>query len=195
MVSRQEWGGAHRGEGLVREFDNLGFYTSLIRSKPSTHAWPLSHSLDCVLSCFSSAWLCNPMDCSPPGSSVYGIFQGRLLEWVAMPCSRRSSQPRDRTCISYISYVSCIGRWVPYLWASWMLLNKCLIGIVSFLVVRRRRGVKWRKTNSRWLRLSVPLEAKTCWRVPGMPFGCRAHTGGKGGEGWVGVKKGCFRVN
>ena len=39
--------------------------------------------------------LCDPMDCSPPGSSVYGIFQGRMLEWVALSSSRGSSQPRD----------------------------------------------------------------------------------------------------
>ena len=39
--------------------------------------------------------LCNPMDCSPPGSSVHGILQARILEWVAMPSSRGSSQPRD----------------------------------------------------------------------------------------------------
>ena len=39
--------------------------------------------------------LCNPMDCSPPGSSVYGILQARVLEWVAMSSSRGYSQPRD----------------------------------------------------------------------------------------------------
>ena len=41
--------------------------------------------------------LCDPMDSSPPGSSVYGIIQARILEWVAMPSSRESSQPRNRT--------------------------------------------------------------------------------------------------
>ena len=46
--------------------------------------------------------LCNPTDCSPPGSSVHGILQARMLEWVAMPSSRGSSQPRDRTQISCI---------------------------------------------------------------------------------------------
>ena len=46
--------------------------------------------------------LCNPMDNSPPGSSVHGILQTRILEWVAMPSSRGSSQPRDQTCISYV---------------------------------------------------------------------------------------------
>ena len=36
---------------------------------------------------------CDPMDCSPPGSSVHGIFQARILEWVATPFSRGSSRP------------------------------------------------------------------------------------------------------
>ena len=39
--------------------------------------------------------LCDPMDCSPPGFSVHGIFQARILEWDAVPFSRESSQPRD----------------------------------------------------------------------------------------------------
>ena len=46
--------------------------------------------------------LCDPMDCSPPGSSVHGIFQARVLEWVAIFFSRGSSQPRDRTWVSHI---------------------------------------------------------------------------------------------
>ena len=39
--------------------------------------------------------LCDPMDCSPPRSSVHGDSPGKILEWVAMPSSRGSSQPRD----------------------------------------------------------------------------------------------------
>ena len=46
--------------------------------------------------------LCDPMDYSPPGSSVHGIFQARVLEWVAIFFSRGSSQPRDRTWVSHI---------------------------------------------------------------------------------------------
>ena len=42
----------------------------------------------CVLSCYSCVWLSDPMDCSPPGSSVHGILQVRILEWVVMPSSR-----------------------------------------------------------------------------------------------------------
>ena len=44
--------------------------------------------------------LCDPMDCSPPGSSVYGILQTRILEWVAMPFSKGTSQFRDQTRVS-----------------------------------------------------------------------------------------------
>ena len=45
---------------------------------------------------------CNPMDCSPPGSSVHGIFQARILEWVAISSSRRCSQRRDRIHVSWV---------------------------------------------------------------------------------------------
>ena len=48
-----------------------------------------------VLVTQSCPTLCDPMDCSLPGSSVPGIFQARILEWVALPFSRGSSQPRD----------------------------------------------------------------------------------------------------
>ena len=44
--------------------------------------------------------LCDPMDCSPLGSSVHGILQARTLEWVAISSSRGSSQPRDRIWVS-----------------------------------------------------------------------------------------------
>ena len=46
--------------------------------------------------------LCNPMDCSLTGSSIYGIFQARILEWVAISFSQRSSQPRDWTWVSCV---------------------------------------------------------------------------------------------
>ena len=52
----------------------------------------------CMLSCFIHVWLfCNPMDCSHLGSFVLGSPQARILEWVAIPFSRGSSWPRDRT--------------------------------------------------------------------------------------------------
>ena len=52
------------------------------------------------------------MDCSLPGSSVYGILQARILEWVAIPFSRGSSWPRDWT------WVSCTGRQILHHWAT-----------------------------------------------------------------------------
>ena len=56
----------------------------------------------CVLVTQSCPTLCDPIHYSPPGSSVYGDFQARILEWVAISFSRRSSQPRDRTQVSHI---------------------------------------------------------------------------------------------
>ena len=44
--------------------------------------------------------LCDPVECSPPGSSVHGILQARILEWVAIPFSRKSARPRDWNCVS-----------------------------------------------------------------------------------------------
>ena len=46
--------------------------------------------------------LCNPMDCSLPGSSVHGIFQAIVLEWIAISFSRGSAQPRNQTWVSCI---------------------------------------------------------------------------------------------
>ena len=59
-----------------------------------TPAFSLLCTVLCLLA-LSCPTLCDPMDCSLPGSSVYGILQARILKWVAMPSSRGSSQPRD----------------------------------------------------------------------------------------------------
>ena len=64
-----------------------------------------------VLSLQLCPTLCDPMDCSPPGSSVHGILQLRTQEWIAMSSSRGSSQPGDQT---HTSHISCIGRQVLY---------------------------------------------------------------------------------
>ena len=59
----------------------------------------------CVKLLQSCLTLCNPMNYSPPNSSVHGILQARILDWVAISYSRESSPPRDQTCISYISFI------------------------------------------------------------------------------------------
>ena len=62
----------------------------------------------CVCMRAQSLQLCltlgDTMDCSLPGSSVHGILQATILEWVAMPSFRGSSQPRDQTHVSWVSY-------------------------------------------------------------------------------------------
>ena len=74
-----------------------------------------SNSLVCVCAQLCPT-LCDPMDNSPPGSSVLGIFLARILEWVVISSSRGSSQHMDQTGISCIS---CTGEWILYHWATW----------------------------------------------------------------------------
>ena len=81
------------------------FYRLYLAS-PSEYIYACMH-VKKLQSCLT---LCDLMDCSPPGSSVYGIFQARILEWVAISFSRGSSRLRDWTCVSYISYITLAGR-------------------------------------------------------------------------------------
>ena len=82
---------------------------------PSAQSWflpsPTGSMCPCAQSLQSYLTLWDPMNCSLSGSSVHGILQARILEWVDIPFSRGSSQPRNRTCISCIS---CIDRLVLY---------------------------------------------------------------------------------
>ena len=91
---------------LVGEFMQMEVSKNII-NKQITHTCMRAKSLQ------SCPTLCDPMDCSPPGSSVHGILQARILEWVAVPSFRKYSWPRNWTRISYVSYV---GRWVLYHW-------------------------------------------------------------------------------
>ena len=59
--------------------------------------------------------LCDPMDCSPPGSFAHGVFQARILWWVSIPSSGGSSRPRNQT---HISCIYCTGRQMLYHWES-----------------------------------------------------------------------------
>ena len=94
-------------------------HTKPIRSWGSAHlsflTWKWHANSQCCTSeaTQSCPTLCDPMDCSPTGSSVRGIFQARVLEWVAISFSRGSSQPRDWT------QVSCIAGRRFTVWATW----------------------------------------------------------------------------
>ena len=83
-------------------------YSGLCLCNPSLSLLLRVHSLCCCLVAQSCPTLFNHVDCSPPGSSVHGILQAKVLEWIAVPFSRRSSQPTDQT------RVSCLGRQVLY---------------------------------------------------------------------------------
>ena len=75
-------------------------------SHPNSHRWSdrvTTHTCCCGSVPRSCPTLCDPVDCSPPGSSVHGILQARILEWVAISFSRGSSRPRDRTQVSCIA--------------------------------------------------------------------------------------------
>ena len=74
------------------------------------------------------------MDCSLPGSSVHGILQARVLEWVAMPSSRVSSQPRDQTQVSCIAgrFFTAEAPEKPQIWLltdhnQWFLQEACFL--------------------------------------------------------------------
>ena len=80
-------------------------------------SWSLAPNIDIACQVTQSCLtLCDSMDHSLVGSSVHGIFQVRILEWVAMPSSRGSSQPRDG---AHISYISCISRRVLFYSVTW----------------------------------------------------------------------------
>ena len=85
--------------GLVRctAIDNGMVYLLLCKPKP------------CMLALQSCLTLCHPMDWSLLVSSLHGILQSRTLEWVAVPSSRGSSQPRNRTSFSSISFTGRLG--------------------------------------------------------------------------------------
>jgi len=78
----------------------MHIFSELLTISPLEMIWSSSEWVsEFVQSCPT---LCDPMDCSLPGSCIHGIFQARILEWGALSFSRRSSQPRDGTQVSRI---------------------------------------------------------------------------------------------
>ena len=81
-------------------------------------------------------WLFDPMDCSPPGSSVHGIFQATVLEWVAISFSRGSSWLRDRTWVSHIvgrRFTIWATREASYLYIFFIKNKNCCIKLQKHL--------------------------------------------------------------
>ena len=118
--------------------------------------------------------LCNSMDCSPPGSSISGIFQARIREQAATSYFRGSSRRRDRTCISC---GPCIGRWTlhhchlgsphPKLDLSHMAKKHnfdlaakpepCTCILLTRLEVTKEDTVKWEEVSSSLMKLGRSL--------------------------------------
>ena len=104
----------------------FGLQTAIFLLCPHVTEREIAHKLSGVSSCKgdtplqdcsqSCPTLCNPIDCSPLGSSVHGIFQARIPELVVISFSMGSSPPRDRT---HVSCISCIVRQVLYHCATW----------------------------------------------------------------------------
>ena len=99
--------------------------------------------------------LCSPVDCSSPGSSAHGIFQARILEWVAISSSRGSSWPRDRTLVSWI------GRQILYHLATWKAL--CILIPHGNSFPSCPSPTSWSPTATLW-RLHNQLPAQTSAR-------------------------------
>ena len=101
--------------------------------------------------CVLSQTLWDPMDCSLPGSTVRGVLQARIPEWVAISFSRGYSWPRDRTCVFHI------GRWILYHWAT---------------------KVKWSRSvvsDSLWPHGLQPTRLLPPWDSPGKSIGVGCH--------------------
>ena len=101
--------------------------------------------------------LCNPMDCSLPGSSVHGIFQARLLEWAAIAFSRGCSQPRDRI------QVSCTADRRLTIWATREALKMWYIYIMDNYSAIERNEIPFAATqmNGEIIMLSEVSQRKT----------------------------------
>ena len=138
---------------------------------PITFHWPSTlwcphYSRVCVAHLCPA--ICNPMDCGSPGSSAHGILQAGILEWVAFPFSKVSSQPRDQTCISCIAgrfFTSWATREAPLL--SSASLNsmiqslqpfsvKALSSCLSLAFLDERTPSTFKPTHEcRWLQLTI----------------------------------------
>ena len=108
-----------------------------------------------------------PMDCSPPGSSVYGILQARTLKWVATSSSRRSSRPRDWI------HVSCTGRWALHCWATReaRILHHCAVMMSPGQLGEKEKSrgfvPKWKivSISKIFCRLTVTFKAGVLWNI------------------------------
>ena len=107
--------------------------------------------------------LCDPVDYSPPGSSVHGILQARILEWVAISFSRGSSWPKDRTQVSHIAG-RCFNPWATRKAPEYIMWNARLddaqTGIkIAWKKYQQPQICRWYHSNGRkWRRTKEALD-------------------------------------
>ena len=117
---------------------------------------------------------CNPTDCSPPGSSVHGTSQARILEWVAISYFRESSWPWDW---SHVSCISFTGRWILYHSTTWealfiveswiLFILKCVFKSLYFIYIFIRKNTYTCFTIlqlQKGLGFQLTLKGKTAYR-------------------------------
>ena len=108
----------------------------------------------CVCVCAESCLtLCNPVDCSLLGSSVHGIFQVRILDWVAISYSRASSQPRDQTVINSREWCKQVGQWTFWCLSSTIQRRELIwctqVVLVACILVHIKGWVPWEKNEEK----------------------------------------------
>ena len=91
---------------------------------------------------------CGPMDCSPPGSSVHGIFRARILEWVAISFSRGISQPRDQIWVSF-------GRQSLHHCVTWEAPIEKIVAVVQSLNRVRLFATPWTAAHQASLSFTI----------------------------------------
>ena len=113
------------------------FQTKLLTPLKSSLIQVWSFTIKVKVKSLSRVWLCDPMDCSLPGSSIHGIFQAIVLEWVAISFSRGSSWPRDRTQVSCIvdrHFTIWATREVLFTIKAWFQFHDFLIRITAKVI-------------------------------------------------------------
>ena len=100
-LKRERWNLRKKNHLFKKKADNLtlSFKDISVNFKIKIECKIVLYAVLCLVA-QSCPTLCDPMDCSPPGSSGHGILQARVLDWVVIPFSRRSSWPRDQTQVS-----------------------------------------------------------------------------------------------
>ena len=114
----------------------------------------------------SQSWLtlCDPIDCCPPDSSVHGILQARILEWVAIPLSRESSRPRGWT------WVSCIARRFFTIWVTKeapLILSQhsVSLSLECSIFLEHTHGLLWRNYDTCLMRSHTLLQLGVALRT------------------------------